>query len=236
MTTERQALLVFRNAAVVDCARRGWPRALAPLLECSDFSCWSKFGFDVHLFLSSGSAACATTDSVHGQRGDSFGERLENAIETLSGFGYTKVVVVGSDCPDLQPTDILQAFSALEERQLVLGPDHRGGCYLIGLHVEDRSRLRDIQWQRNTDFDELLSRFGFENIWQLSVKIDLDSWEDVRLLAKSPSVWRQVAAILLQSFSSHPSCTTLQIHFRTREQRVRWQLPPPDLSISSALA
>lgn len=234
MTSERHAVLVFANAAVLDCAHRGWPRALLPLLQCNDFSSWSNLGFDVHVFTSLGSdAACATPNTVHGQRGDSFGERLENAVETLSDLGYAKVVIVGRDCPDLQSADIQQAFSALEERQLVLGPDHRGGCYLIGFNLEDRWRLRGIQWQCDTDFDELLDRFGAENCWQLPVKLDLDTWSDVCLLAKSPSCWRAVAANLLQVFWSHSFHRSSRIQLRTKEQRIRWQLPPPALPLSS---
>ncbi len=234
MTSGRHAVLVFANAAVLDCAHRGWPRALAPLLKCNDFSSWSNLGFDVHVFTTIGAdGACATPSTVHGQRGDSFGERLENAVETLSDLRYTKVVIVGSDCPDLRPQDIQQAFSALQDSQLVLGPDHRGGCYLIGFNIEDRLRLRGIQWQRNTDFVELLHRFGTENSWQLPVKLDLDTWEDVRVLAKSPSLWRQVAANLLQGFTSRPSPAPHKIQPLTRAQRIRWQLPPPDLSILS---
>ncbi len=234
MTSERHALLVFANAAVLDRAHRRWPRALQPLLECNKFPAWSNLGFDVHVFTSLGSApACATTDNVHGQRGDSFGERLENAVETLSDLGYRKVVIVGSDCPDLRPTDIQQAFSALNERELALGPDHRGGCYLIGFNIEDRGRLHGIQWRRNTDFNELLNRFGAENSWRLPVKLDLDTWGDVRLLAKSQSLWRHVAATLLQLFESHPSSAPLRIQLLTREQRIRWQLPPPDRSSPS---
>jgi glycosyltransferase A (GT-A) superfamily protein (DUF2064 family) len=230
MTSERHALLIFANAAIVDCEHRRWPRALQPLLECNNFPEWTDLGFDVHVFTSLAAVpASSRTERLHRQRGSSFGERLENAIETVSDMGYARVVIVGSDCPDLTPTDIQHAFSVLNERQLVLGPDHRGGCYLIGFKTEDRWRLRGIQWQRDTDFAELLSRFGAENSWRLPVKLDLDTWVDVRLLAGSQSSWRDIAATLLQRFRSHPCCAPLRIRLRTREQRIRWQLPPPNL-------
>src|SRR5258708_40378297 len=145
MTSERHAVLVFANAAVLDCAHRGWPSALATLLKCNDFSSWSNLGFDVHVFTTLGSdAAAAVPSAVHGQRGDSFGERLENAVETLSDLRYTKVVIVGSDCPDLRPQDIQPAFSAPKRSQLVLGPDHRSGPSSLGRHTAAPWALRAL--------------------------------------------------------------------------------------------
>ena len=47
--------------------------------------------------------------------------------------GARAVVVVGSDLPTLQPSDLLAAFVALEQVPLVLGPAHDGGYWLIGL-------------------------------------------------------------------------------------------------------
>ena len=228
MTSQRQAVLVFANAAVLDCAQRGWPLAFQQLLERNDFPSWSNVGFDIHVFTSPGFATTSGTSlAIHRQSGSSFGEKLENAVATLADLGYTKVVIVGSDCPDLEPADIQQAFSALKQRRLVLGPDHRGGCYLIGLDVQDRCHLHGVQWQRNTDFEELLRRFGVENCWQLPVKLDLDTWSDLRLLARSPSRCREVAANLLRLFWSHSFYRSARFELRAKEQRIRWQLPPP---------
>lgn len=228
MTSERQAVLVFSNPGAIDCARRRWPRALQRLLELNDLPSWSRLGFDVHVFTSPGfTATYGTQAAVHGQHGSSFGQRLDNAVRTLTDLGYTKVVIVGSDCPDLGTQDIEQAFAALKDRQLVLGPDHRGGCYLIGLDVQDLCRLQGVHWQRNTDFEELLCRFGTENSWLLPVRIDLDTWEDVRLLAESPGSWRHIATALLRVFRPHPFSKPSSVQVRATEQRIRWQLPPP---------
>jgi hypothetical protein len=236
MAAERQAVLVFSNAAVLDRARRGWPRAFEQLFECNDLLSWTNPGFDVHVFTSPGFGATAGARlNIHYQQGSSFGERLENAVQTLTDLGYRKVVVVGSDCPDLEVADIQHAFRALKENRLVLGPDHRGGCYLIGLNVQDRHPLHGVRWQRNTDFEELLRRFGRENCWQLSVKLDLDSWNDVCLLAKSASCWRELAASLLRALGSYPFDRSSKVCPRAKHERLRWQLPPPRLLSLSAL-
>ncbi len=228
MATERQAVLVFSNAAVLDRARRGWPRAFEQLFECNDLVSWTNPGFDVHVFTSAEFGAIAESPrNIHYQEGSSFGERLENAVQSLTDLGYTKVVIVGSDCPDLQLGDVQLAFSALEHHRLVLGPDHRGGCYLIGLNVQDRRRLQGVRWQQNTDFEELLHRFGTENCWQLAVKLDLDTWNDIRLLARSASCWRVLATHLLRPFCSDPPSRSSKVCPRENHERLRWQLPPP---------
>jgi hypothetical protein len=64
----------------------------------------------------------------------------------------------------------------------------------------------------------------------LPIKIDLDTLGDVRLLAKSTSFWRHTAALLLLSFKSYPFFKPSRIQLRRSEQRIHWQLPPPDLS------
>jgi glycosyltransferase A (GT-A) superfamily protein (DUF2064 family) len=184
----RRALLIFAESAHVDCARRGWPRSFRNLLQTQSFYTQQGEDFDSHLFTSPGSRSPSKqTAYIHFQTGSTFAERLENAVEALARLGYREIVIIGRDCPDLDPRDINLAFDELSRHSLVVGPDHRGGCYLIGIRASDRSKLRGVQWQRNTDFRALLRRFGPENAFQLAMKIDLDTWSDVHLLARSAS-------------------------------------------------
>ncbi|MBS1867924.1 MAG: DUF2064 domain-containing protein, partial [Acidobacteria bacterium] len=202
----RRALLLFADSLQTSCARKGWPAAFQSLLAAAHLSFESFEAaepFDFHLFTSPGGSRPTHSCQIHVQQGTSFGEKLENAIATLARLDYREIVVVGQDCPDLEPADIRRAFELLDHHKLVLGPDHRGGCYLIGIHASDRSKLRGVQWQKNTDFQALRRRFGVENACQLAVKMDLDTWADVRLLAASASRWRNLAAFLLLSQSSN---------------------------------
>lgn len=225
----RRALLIFAESGHTDCARRGWPLSFCKLLLTQHSYVQQGEDFDTHLFTSPRFHAFAEPSiTVHPQAGVSFAERLDDAVEVLARHGYEEIVMVGQDCPDLELPDIRRAFEELNRHALVLGPDHRGGCYLIGIHAADRSKLRGVQWQRNTDFRALLGRFGIENTFRLPVKMDLDTWGDVRLLARSRSRWRHLAQFLLRS--QLPNWTVFHLSARMDpilSQRNDWQLPPP---------
>src|SRR5687768_12779189 len=67
------------------------------------------------------------------QHGKDLGERMHNAFGTAFASGYEKVVIVGSDCPDLTGELIDEAFDALDHHDVVLGPAEDGGYYLLGI-------------------------------------------------------------------------------------------------------
>ena len=69
------------------------------------------------------------------QRGPDLGHRLAHAFETVFAQGARKAVVVGSDVPDLSADIIEQAFGLLDHYPLVIGPDHGGGYYLLGMKM-----------------------------------------------------------------------------------------------------
>ena len=67
------------------------------------------------------------------QRGETLGDRMAHAFETMIEDEGTIAVVVGSDSPDLPLTYIKRALLKLKHRDVVLGPASDGGYYLIGL-------------------------------------------------------------------------------------------------------
>jgi glycosyltransferase A (GT-A) superfamily protein (DUF2064 family) len=226
---EQRALLIFADSAHTDCQRRGWPSTFRILLETHALGFEEQTGCDVHVFTSRDSHRVVPPSwCVHNQAGASFGQRLEHAIEHLAGIGYQEIVIVGSDCPDLAEGDVVHAFELLRQHRLVLGPDHRGGCYLIAIHSNDQRKLHGIRWQRNTDFRQILDRFGNQDVCRLSVKIDLDSLSDVWLLARSPSQWSGVAKRLRELLQNRQSFSLrTQKPYPIENQREDWQLPPP---------
>lgn len=63
------------------------------------------------------------------------GERMGRAFEENVRRGYDKILVVGADCPEIDATVSQRASDALRDHDLVLGPAHDGGYYLIGLRA-----------------------------------------------------------------------------------------------------
>ena len=190
----RKAVLVFAHPLGLDLARRRLPRFLRPLLSLRRLQ-GAALAADFHLFTS-GKISAPPGFQVHEQKRENFAERLEAALEEIARLGYEEVVLVGSDCPNLQSADIAVAFARLAGKRLVLGPDHRGGCYLIGLRTAERNLLRNIRWNRDRDRAQLSRRVDSGALALLPVKQDLDSWADLRLLARAGHRLAQLAATL----------------------------------------
>ena len=117
------------------------------------------------------------------QVGDSFGERLSNAIENVFAKGYASVIVVGNDCPDLNQVDISNAKELLRTSDLVIGPDHRGGTYLMGLSKESfqKDAFSRLNWQTQ-DLVSSLKAYSFSNfleVSELNRKADLNTKKDI---------------------------------------------------------
>jgi hypothetical protein len=209
----RRAVLVFAEKTHVELARRSFPAAAGPLLNLPAFASEFSPGIDVHLF--------------DRQVGRGFAARFENAIEAMARLGYEEVVAVGRDCPGLNARDIEQAFAQLASKKLVLGPDHRGGCYLIGFRATDRGLLRGVRWKRNTDCAQLLRRAGAAEVFLLPVKHDLDSWTDLRLFARTNEALAHLAAFVLNLISLLRIGPVEFVSIVSQRMRVRQQMPPP---------
>jgi len=66
------------------------------------------------------------------QRGADLGARMKNAFHASFSEGYDRVLLLGSDIPDLPEATVCEAFAALESEDAVIGPCPDGGYYLIG--------------------------------------------------------------------------------------------------------
>jgi len=227
-----RALLVFAQPANLDCRQRNWLLSFRQLFDTGRYAELAASNVDVHLFTSVAPPIPADVpNTVHVQKrsGTSFGTRLENAVAELASLGYSDIVIVGSDCPSLPPSDVSKAFRLLQHKRAVLGPDHRGGCYLIGIHADDRPDFAQICWHRNTDFAQLLCLYDERAITQLPRKIDLDTFDDLRLLARAnTSAGAFVRALLRALESCH--CAVMRClaeQSAIRHLTLSWQLPPP---------
>lgn len=74
------------------------------------------------------------------------GCRMGSAFQASFEAGMNHVVLIGTDCPDLNAQLLAQAFQSLEQHDLVLGPAEDGGYYLIGLRRLIPELFIGISW------------------------------------------------------------------------------------------
>lgn len=120
------------------------------------------------------------------QRGNNLGERMAAAL----AWGLHKrrdALLIGSDCPDIDPALLDEGFLALQSNDLVIGPAHDGGYYLIGTSSDLDPGLcnklfKDIPWGGSTVFSEtiaLAETLGLRT-HILDKLHDIDTEEDLR--------------------------------------------------------
>ena len=114
------------------------------------------------------------------------GERLSRAFETHRKQGATRVVVVGSDCPDILKEDVLSAFSALRAHDLCVGPALDGGYWLIGLSKPAGRLFEGIRWSSSFTLRDTLAAAAKENfsVSLLRTLSDVDEAADWKLFRK----------------------------------------------------
>lgn len=119
--------------------------------------------------------------SKHLQNGDDLGQRMHHAFEQMFAEGYERIVIIGSDCAELQSYTLEQAFDLLESHDAVVGPARDGGYYLIGLRKPNGALFSDIEWSTDTVFLRTIKKIvdSGHTISILPVLSDVDTIEDL---------------------------------------------------------
>jgi uncharacterized protein len=148
--------------------------------DCLDLF-WASDGEPAPDFAAPGGVA------VRRQLGAGLGERLVSAFGQLLADSADRAVVIGADCPDLEPAAIRRAFAALEQHDLVIGPAHDGGYYLIGLSRPAPALFDQVSWGTDRVCAQTLERAdrGGLAVATLEILGDIDTPEDlVRFVAR----------------------------------------------------
>lgn len=80
---------------------------------------------------------------------ENLGERMKQAFEELFSIGYSKCVIIGTDCPYIDSDIIKKAFYKLIDNDVVIGPSKDGGFYLLGVKSPDFLLFDGIIWSTN---------------------------------------------------------------------------------------
>ncbi len=142
---------------------------------------------DVHLFFTGergGDEAIPERFFIHSQKGENLGARMTNAFRKILGKGYSKVCIIGSDCPELESSHLGDAFSALDAVDVVVGPARDGGYYLLGMKKDDTAVFGLERWSHADVFEQTMQiikekKLSYAQLRQLS---DLDDITDYNRL------------------------------------------------------
>jgi rSAM/selenodomain-associated transferase 1 len=112
-------------------------------------------------------------------KGD-LGERMDRAFREHSTVGMERVVIIGTDCPEISPAEIREAFENLRGFDVVLGPARDGGYWLIGLKAPYEPLFRNIPWSTGEVLRITLQRAAELGLTTalLTEKSDIDTAED----------------------------------------------------------
>jgi len=115
------------------------------------------------------------------QEGVDLGERMLNAFKDGFDAGYKKIVLIGSDLPDINETHIRKGVKALNENEVVFGPAEDGGYYLIGLSKMEESIFINKPWSQPSLLNETLQELQRLNVsvGTLEPLNDIDTYEDL---------------------------------------------------------
>ncbi len=120
------------------------------------------------------------------QSSGDLGEKMNDAFQLLFERGYQKVVIIGSDCLQLSTHHIEEAFTALNENDIVIGPAEDGGYYLLGMKKIYSKLFMNKSWSTEKVFTETLQSIQTLHLRShiLEQLVDVDEKKDL------PAEWR----------------------------------------------
>lgn len=86
------------------------------------------------------------------------GARMLSVIAGRCAAGAQRVLVIGTDCPEVDPALLGTAFARLGRADAVFGPAADGGYYLVGMKCPIPGLFREIPWSTPATLSATLAR------------------------------------------------------------------------------
>lgn len=101
---------------------------------------------------------------------------------------YQKVIVIGTDAPDLRVPALWEAAEALSTHDAVIAPAHDGGYVLVGLRKPVPGMFEGIDWSTDRVMSQTRLRFVEAKVdhFELATFHDVDEADD---LVHIPAGW-----------------------------------------------
>lgn len=116
------------------------------------------------------------------QQGGDLGKRMLNAFETGFRDGFSPIVGIGSDLPDITHEIIEEGLKELSSNELVFGPAEDGGYYLIGMNELHPFVFENKMWSTEGLLQDTLQEIELKQKKAaiLQPLNDIDTIEDLR--------------------------------------------------------
>jgi len=122
------------------------------------------------------------------QEGEDLGQRMKNSFLQAFAAGFRRVIIIGSDIPDLPCPLINEAFCIIETHDAVIGPTLDGGYYLLGFNKNSflPEVFDGIKWSNNKVYENTLNflKKAKHKIHILPKWQDVDTVDDLKELFK----------------------------------------------------
>jgi len=121
--------------------------------------------------------------AFYAQKGRNLGERLSNAVKWGFQNKAKKIIIIGSDCPNLSLSTIDKTIRELSGSDIVLGPAFDGGYYLVGLNNNKSFLFKNIHWSTSKVLEKTLDKIKEAKLTYklLLIKYDIDTIEDYKM-------------------------------------------------------
>ena len=123
------------------------------------------------------------------QRGESLGEKMNNALNDCLARGYDAVVLTGADLPAMTAEHLASGFDALAGADAALGPTGDGGYYLVGVKAPAPYLFANQTYGAGNVFEKTLSaaRAAGASVGTALPCDDVDTPEDLQALRLAPN-------------------------------------------------
>lgn len=114
------------------------------------------------------------------QEGNDLGEKMQLAFEEVLQQGYQKVIIIGTDCPEITPKILKDAAAELDHFEVVFGPAKDGGYYLLGMKKMYEGLFKNIPWSTDSVLEVSIHYLKENNITYQTIAVltDIDTVED----------------------------------------------------------
>jgi len=163
-----------------------------------------------------------------GNDSDSFGSQLASSVKAIFEKGFQSVICIGNDCPELTSELLQNTAIQLQNGQSVVGPDNRGGAYLIGIQKEgfQAEVFENLPWQTDQLQKYLGQMLGAKTrllpaFADINAEIDLHHW------TKEAKPYPSFAQLLLSLLVQLPPAAVFQPIFNSSFYSTSHRLRPP---------